>query len=251
VKPVIIGVIIGIVTTIVVSGSFLAILSAQQAAEEAELALVSVDFERFSDYELEMNQLQSDECWSIDFGYDERLPDSFRGLAELEKRKEAELEQQIWKIDRGISDPNNQAINDYRIQLLILEEKYIGTEYEDYFSYMDYECDNPDYQIIQGLLAEKYETIPDNTAVNKDSNWIGLSFGDFDTDLDYGWKDYNEFVGLYNDLKECVPKSNESSCLEKFKPRIEKLCSQYHPPEDNCVETTIQDFRIWLSKRLS
>jgi len=248
-KPVIIGVIIGVVVTIAIIGSFLAILSIQQAAEEAELAIVMADYERFLDYELEMNRLQSDECWSADF------PQSFVEMREQMEELKAELALELWKIEQGISEPSEPTVNDYRMELQEIQKKYRTSEYAHRFIYEVYQCNNPDYHSWQALeeavAEERYGSRQDTPNINKDFIGLGIDWSDFNaiSDNNQGQKDKSKFVQMYNDLDECVPKSGEPSCLEKIEPGIEELCSKYHPSEQNCIEATIQDFRVWLSKR--
>lgn len=258
-KPIIIGVIIGIVVGVSAIGGALAFFSIQQQTEEArisaELEEGYADIDKFLQYESEMNSIQYDECWSIDLGYPDQLLDSFKKLKDIvESQKlktKAELENQIWMIDRGISNPNVEAIVEYRAELLKIEEKYIGTIHEENFKHTEYVCDNPDFYIIFDLLTEHYSSEQDTPKINKDSNWIGISYYDFDYDLDLDSKDMNEFTNISSDLVECVSQYSEGWCLENIESRIEKLCNKYHPPEDNCPETTIHDMKIWLYKRLS
>lgn len=234
---------------------------------QTELEEVYADIDKFVQYESEMNSLQIDDCWKIDLGSDtDYMPNSFRELRDDVKEREyltkEQVEDMIWKIDRDIPIGNVQEIEEYRTQLLILEEKYLGSQYEDNFLIREYECDNMDYWVValellihygqldrsqisemsfEEIVLEAEKNWTPNTSVSKNSEWIGLSFHD----------DNNKLVEIYNDFGNCIDEHSLAWCLDSVESRVEKLCEKYHSPKDNCTETTIHELRMWAYGHLS
>ena len=177
VKPVVMGIIGGMIGAIAIIGGLFAFL----AYQDTEYQRFNEDYLTAFSYQSEIDEFLIYVCRELEIGFD---PDQFDSL-----------EQRLQSV--ALFQQESLRIDSLRLEIDNIQQKYYGTQYYDKFNFQEYDCLLGDYELVTKTFAGNEYLVLDWGRTRQLDDFVKLydreKGGDYYIDRYYNEPAYQKF----------------------------------------------------------